>query len=1278
MIFPPGSIRKYRGYILMVILLVATYTGLEFENNYLKVDTGTRWKETLPGEITKLTIEIQSEFNQIQEKLIAAHLAASASLVEELKMGNPAEKTIVEAFAGIGNGEYAYEMFNTDSNLIAWKGDIPVQEESIREILYRKNVTRFQRTALGTFLLLASELKGSGKIFYLVSAIPVERKYIHSGNKGYENFSAKIEKKFLTECRTNFSDYDSAVVNGRDFNVALHNNASRQIGTLTLKKPSPAVTIQSTDETIQAVQTGILLFLYAMFGYLLSTYAGRKQSSMLRVILFSIYCAGFRWLLFARNISIYLFPENLRNPEYFASKFAGGIVKSPAEFLLTTLLFFIVSIYIFKSFSQSRSKFALPKIKPNMFYLLTPVMFAVNLLLIRAFAASIRSVVFDSSLRYFNESAILPQPAPLLMNVCIFFVALSFFLWMVMVSVLHLSLLHVTGKKQQYMSILIVITVFLVSVLFYETMQNQPLLTAGQIVIISLLAAASVLITSRWKTSLSRLVPFIGFFSSIAAVVLMNIFNSRLEIESLKNTASDLARPKQEFARFIITDLLTSASTSDEIISNFSLDRDKLAANAFLLWAGSALPEEHIPAYIGFANKRGEVLGEFTAGIKCKELFVIDKVSTAPAEMQVTIDEIINGDVTELTGTVPVKDAAGIVGYCIIKVLPIENTTQNLRPVLPFLSVKKNIDPVIDPDNLSFAKLRENKILYASGPLIFGSELLEKITTHEYDQSNELWMPHTDNGEQYYIYSQKYMNGNRSEYVAAALREKEIEWSFFNFFKLFIVHSGLLLLAYLFSAGFRLWKSKTLEMRFRTQLMNSFLVVSVIPVIVLAFYNHYNIEGKSTQAIRASLRNQLTTVETHLAAKLKSNLPLELAIEECGEEVGVQFSLFKSNQLLYSTEWNIYQAGVLPDRLPLSANLAINYNHNKEYFGLEESALLNTYSFYRQINPASGGPLILSVTDGFNYVAGVFSPVENDVFLFGIYSFAIFFIIALSSLLAERIAAPVRSLTLATRMVAKGDISVTIENNAQGEMSELINGFNAMTGELQRAQDELANFERESAWKDFARQVAHEIKNPLTPMKLTLQQLVASYNDKAPNFESIFQKVTSTVLHQIEALSAIASEFSSFARMPAARYSTIDLIELLNETITLFYAEKVVITLDTNAITSAKGTGDASQLRRSFINIVRNAIEARATTINILFSLTGNSYIIAIADNGTGLPAGQEENIFNKNYTTKLSGMGLGLSIARKIIDSTGGSITAKNNPGGGTIFTIIYPVEKS
>ena len=140
-----------------------------------------------------------------------------------------------------------------------------------------------------------------------------------------------------------------------------------------------------------------------------------------------------------------------------------------------------------------------------------------------------------------------------------------------------------------------------------------------------------------------------------------------------------------------------------------------------------------------------------------------------------------------------------------------------------------------------------------------------------------------------------------------------------------------------------------------------------------------------------------------------------------------------------------------------------------------------------------------------------------------------------------------------------------IKNKEKGELKELFDGFNAMTSELQRNQNDIAELERESAWKEMAKQVAHEIKNPLTPMKLSVQQLVAAYNDKKTEFDEILKKLSQAILNQIESLSLIASEFSSFAKMPSLKLEEFDLIPVIKDTINLFGDEEAEIKFVTAA-----------------------------------------------------------------------------------------------------------------
>jgi len=225
---------------------------------------------------------------------------------------------------------------------------------------------------------------------------------------------------------------------------------------------------------------------------------------------------------------------------------------------------------------------------------------------------------------------------------------------------------------------------------------------------------------------------------------------------------------------------------------------------------------------------------------------------------------------------------------------------------------------------------------------------------------------------------------------------------------------------------------------------------------------------------------------------------------------------------------------------------------------------------------------------------------------------------------------------------------------------------------LRKNQKELAELEREQAWKEMARQVAHEIKNPLTPMKLTLQQLVAMYRDKSKNFDALFEKVSETILAQIETLSQIASEFSNFAKMPSLNLSEINLQQSLNEIILLFNDENISINLSYAAQTKTI-EADASQMKRMFINLIRNAMQANADSVSITVDEDEKYLFVRISDNGKGISQKIIHNVFLLNFTTKSDGMGLGLKLAKKFIESVGGDISVEETSSTGTTFLIRF-----
>ena len=249
------------------------------------------------------------------------------------------------------------------------------------------------------------------------------------------------------------------------------------------------------------------------------------------------------------------------------------------------------------------------------------------------------------------------------------------------------------------------------------------------------------------------------------------------------------------------------------------------------------------------------------------------------------------------------------------------------------------------------------------------------------------------------------------------------------------------------------------------------------------------------------------------------------------------------------------------------------------------------------------------------------------------------------------------------------------------EIGALVEQYNKMCRQLEIAANKIVRNERESTWREMARQVAHEIKNPLTPMQLNIEYLQMLWDRKDPKFEENFKETLKSLLEQIDTLSNIASAFSDYAKLPNNTPTTFDLSELLKNTIKLYNVQNnISISLIFNDKDDWTIFADKNNLGRVFGNIIKNAIQAigkETGHIEVILSKLEEKYRIKITDNGCGIKEKDQAKIFFPNFTTKSSGMGVGLSVSQDIIQSMGGNISFSSKEGIGTVFTIYIPILK-
>ncbi|MFB3896903.1 MAG: PAS domain-containing sensor histidine kinase [bacterium] len=284
--------------------------------------------------------------------------------------------------------------------------------------------------------------------------------------------------------------------------------------------------------------------------------------------------------------------------------------------------------------------------------------------------------------------------------------------------------------------------------------------------------------------------------------------------------------------------------------------------------------------------------------------------------------------------------------------------------------------------------------------------------------------------------------------------------------------------------------------------------------------------------------------------------------------------------------------------------------------------------------------------------------------------------------ISRRITAPIEKLVDSAVAISRGDFDQQVPVTSKDELGMLVSSFNYMAKELKENQVKLIAAMRLAEWQEVARRIAHEIKNPLTPIQLSIQNLQKSHSQTKDDFDEVFQESAQTILEEVENLRKIVNSFTEFAKMPKPMREWIELPEVLDSTITLYASGQENIKFETT-ITSQipRINADPEQLRRAFSNLIKNAIDAMPNggklTISIATATLKEEPAIQVsfADTGEGMTKETIDKLYLPYFSTKKKGTGLGLSMVDRIISDHGGTIDVKSEINKGSIFTIVIPV---
>lgn len=1252
---------------LAAIFFVVIFIG--FFSPSLLQNKKENWNQELQDKLSEIRKASLSIFDERQLKLLttANELISFAEKNKELTFSS-----FEAALNDDDNfGKYQIYIFDSTNTEAASNVQTGIGGKDVWESNVKLKTTFFRSTPLLSLLCYPDKLQIGGRIYFFIIATIFETDYITKDVTPENNFSSELENRFNSEVQVFYTPAKAKSLDGRYSSFEIPNNRGQKIGLITVAKPTLKAELKTFKEDTGKTQSLFIVVGIILLGIILRNETKQLKKRWIKPIIEILFLVFLRWMLFALKFPIDYFPEELTNPNYFSSAFAGGIVKSPMEFLLTALFFFLIVFYI-KNYSKNHiENFFETKLKNAALRIGISLISIFTLLLsIRGIAAAVKSVVFDSSLRYFDTADLIPGIPHLVMHIAIFLVTLSaIVLIQLVLKIIYLSIPKTFPERKKIIITFLVIPTFAV---IFVLVQRQPLVSLLLFLFAIILVLIVFSLTEIRETRILKYLLVISFASSLLTIGLMNFFNTELEKEEIKRTAIFLSRSQESYLNFLLNESLTKIIRQPKLIDIYLSSSINYSSLSLALWLRSSLRDEKVISSITLLDNRKKILGYFSSGVPGEQL--VPQIVQAAITKDLQIFDISDKSKQWqkiLCGIIPITDRNKIVGYVASTVIFTVKNALNVNSTAALFQQPELNLRTLSEKNFNVFLLAEDKIYTISGNVLPSTEDASRLYSY-LSRQKEGWINYEGASENLLGFGIQRVNAGSHPYLIVAQKETAFSFSLFNFFKLFIVHSTFLLSVLLVFFIARI--KGRFRLTFRSQLLFAFLLIAVLPIIALAVYNKNSVEQKNITLIHNSLKEKASLAENYFKTQISINdrKDLRRLFEESNINLLLSFSVFDNSQLIYSSQQNLYDAELLSKNISSSLITKKDRPGNNGYFIKHFIGSREVISYFRTIT-LNDEELLLEVNDYFNQIPVALNFVEVNVFLFGVYSLAIVLIIIVSSLLADQISLPIRKLTRATSAVAHGDLNVMLNDNSMGEMKELISGFNIMTEELRKNQMELAELEREQAWKDMARQVAHEIKNPLTPMKLTLQQLVAMYRSKSKNFDSLFEKVSETILAQIETLSQIASEFSSFAKMPSPNVSQIDLKKELNEIILLFNDENISIHLTYRAQTEFF-TGDASQFKRMLINLIRNSIQANADTVNFSIDEDEKHLLVSVSDNGKGIPDKFLNKIFNLNFTTKSTGMGIGLKLAKKFVESIEGDIAVKETSANGTTFLIQLP----
>ena len=616
--------------------------------------------------------------------------------------------------------------------------------------------------------------------------------------------------------------------------------------------------------------------------------------------------------------------------------------------------------------------------------------------------------------------------------------------------------------------------------------------------------------------------------------------------------------------------------------------------------------------------------------------------------------------------------------------LTIKNSDRQTEGLYPSLSMDRELYYQIrETQRFDYALYRDGLLYSQNGKSSFPMYLEEHI-----QDPQSLTNSYSRNFESHREYVAP---GEKAQLVAIVRYQQqnflEILTRFSIVFYFFTISSLLFILLPLFIVRWHRGEQGVNQIPLRSKIRLTVLVIVILPLLIIVGSLSSFVENEFEKETELTLFNSTANVVQLLQTNCQncySGKEISPALinrfEEISEFLSEDITLYDiKGRYISSTQQDIFQTGITTDLMNAKALEIFRKEKLARLVHQEKIGNQTFFAAYQPILNEDNYPI------GFINVPFLGRQDElNDQILdflsYFVNTYLIIFLIVnvLAVLISNTITRPLKLIQGRLSSTRLGDYNTKIQYKSNDEIGDIVQAYNSMLDKLSSSEAQLKQSQREKAWRQMAKQVAHEIKNPLTPMKLGIQHIDRAWNDKSVHLDRMFPRFIRTLLSQIDTLSRIANSFSEFAKMPEPEKTEVSVSEVLLEVVDLYASsENTEWNLDIPK-DPFWVYADRDQLGRCFQNVIKNGMQAmeEKAMMDVCIRRNGhNTCIIEIRDYGKGMSEEVQEMIFEPNFSTKSSGMGLGLAMVKRIIELSGGKISFESRKGEGTAFFIELPL---